>query len=326
MAAGAVRVLFFGTPAFTVPSLQELHRSSHYEVAAVVTQPDRPAGRGAKLRPSPVKRFALENGIPCFQPTKIRGAEEEFQSELAPYAPFQVGVVVAFGQILPEVILEYPQAGCVNVHASLLPRWRGAAPIHRAVLAGDKETGVCLMKMEAGLDTGPVYQCERLAIAAEDTSGDLHDRLSEEGARLLERHLQAIAAGELIAEPQPEEGVTYAKKITNEEARIDFQRPAGEVVRTIHGLSPFPGAFTFLDGKRLKVSRAREVPERPGGSVSDPGTIHHLDRETLEVNCGEGVAALEELQLEGKRRLSVGEFLAGVELDPSLSLGETSDS
>ncbi|MCB0336930.1 MAG: methionyl-tRNA formyltransferase, partial [Bdellovibrionales bacterium] len=208
------RIIFFGTPDFAVPTLAALIDNPEFEVCAVVTQPDRPAGRGNKLTPSPVKQLALAHRLPVLQPERIKGTTSSFLEELGKLAPIDLAIVVAFGQILPTRVLEFPRAGSLNIHASLLPRWRGAAPIHHAILAGDTETGVCLMKMEAGLDTGPVYVQEALAIAYDDTLGTLHDKLAQMGAQLLIQNLPAILTGSIQAEPQANEGLCYAHKVT----------------------------------------------------------------------------------------------------------------
>ena len=283
-----MRLIYMGTPDFAVPALDDaLHEAGH-EIAAAYTQPPRPAGRrGGRPQPSPVQRRAEALGIEVRSPVTLRDAraQEAFVALGA-----EVAVVVAYGLILPRAVLEAPARGCLNVHASLLPRWRGAAPIHRAVMAGDAETGVCVMAMEAGLDTGPVLMREATPIGPE-TTGDLHDRLAAMGARLIVGALGRLDA--LVPEPQPEEGVTYAAKIDKAEARVDFSRPAAEVDRLIRGLSPWPGAWTEWEGRRLKLLRSR-VGE---GALTFP--------------CGDGSVEVTEVQPEGRSRMSAEAFLRG---------------
>lgn len=302
-----LRVVFMGTPDFAVPTLSEILGQGH-EVVAVYTRPPAAAGRGMELKLSPVHRMAERFGIPVFTPTTLRTDEavEIFRSHVA-----DVAVVVAYGMILPKAILEAPELGCLNLHASLLPRWRGAAPIQRAIMAGDAETGVAVMKMEEGLDTGPVAMAERVAIAPEMNAGELHDKLMVLGADLMVRALAALSRGGLSFTPQPEEGVTYAHKLTNEDARIDWTKPAQGVHDHIRGLSPFPGAFFTADfGKgpeRVKVLRAA-MADRAGapGSLLDPKGI---------VACGEGAVRLLQVQRAGKAPMGADEFLRGVRLD-----------
>ena len=293
-----MRVVFMGTPEFSVPVLCAL--AAAHEVVGVWCQPPRPAGRGKQPRPSPVQLAAEELGVPVHHPVSLRGAEA--QAEFAA-AGADVAVVVAYGLILPQAVLDAPRFGCLNIHASLLPRWRGAAPIQRAILAGDAETGICIMQMEAGLDTGPVLLREATAIGAEDTAADLHDRLSAMGARLVLTALERLA--DLVPEPQLEAGVTYAAKIDKGEARIDWTRPASEVDRLIRGLSPFPGAWCEIGGERVKLLRARLA-----SGAGTPGQVLH----GLTVACGEGAVEVLEAQREGKRALSADEFLRGAAL------------
>ncbi|MEX0283027.1 MAG: methionyl-tRNA formyltransferase [Paracoccaceae bacterium] len=292
-----MRVVFMGTPAFSVPALEALVDNGH-EVVAVYSQPPRPAGRGKKDRPTPVHARALELGLEVRHPVSLKGAEE--QAEFAALEA-DVAVVVAYGLILPQPVLDAPRRGCLNIHASLLPRWRGAAPIHRAIMAGDVQTGVCIMQMEAGLDTGPVLLREALDIAPADTTDTLHDRLSEMGAKLITDALKQLDTQEPM--PQPEEGVTYAHKIDKAEARIDWTRPAAEVDRQIRGLSAFPGAWTELEGERVKLLLS-ELAD--GQSV--PGTT--LD-DTLTVACGDGAVRLLRLQRAGKGAQDAATFLRG---------------
>jgi methionyl-tRNA formyltransferase len=293
-----------GTPDFSVAPLRALIEAGH-EVACVYCQPPRPAGRGQKERRSPVQAEAEARGIPVRHPTSLRTPEA--QAEFAGL-DVEVAVVVAYGLILPQAVLDAPRHGCLNIHASLLPRWRGAAPIHRAVMAGDAETGVCIMRMEAGLDTGPVLLREAVGIRAEDTTGDLHDRLSGLGARMIVEALERLPG--LAAGVQPEEGVTYARKIDKAEARIDWTRPAAEVDRLIRGLSPFPGAWCEAGGERVKLLRSR-LAEGSGA----PGEVLG----GLLVACGEGAVEVLEVQRAGSRALPVAEALRG--WDPGARLG-----
>ncbi len=308
-----MKVIFFGTPIFAVPALETLYCLPGVEMSAVVTQPDKPAGRGGKVQAPPVKELALRHGTPIFQPHSLRKELPCMRDSLSACGPFDIGVVVAFGQILPREVLEMPRCGCVNIHASILPRWRGAAPIQRAIQAGDEETGVCLMRMEEGLDTGPVFACERTPIYPSDTGGSLHDRLSRLGAQLLKRDIGPIVDGTLKPIVQPEEGVTYAQKISGQECRIDWSAPASEVARSIRAFSPHPGCFSLLRDKRLKVLEARSVAALHAAA---PGTLVTTSSERLEVACGEGLLRINEVQLEGKKRMSSEEFLRGVALSP----------
>ncbi|MFC0341002.1 methionyl-tRNA formyltransferase [Paracoccus niistensis] len=296
-----MRVVFMGTPEFSVPALQAI--AARHEVVCVYSQPPRAAGRGQKPRPSPVQAAAESLGIPVRTPVRLKGAEE--QAEFASLGA-DVAVVVAYGLILPQPVLDAPRLGCLNIHASLLPRWRGAAPIHRAVMAGDAETGVAIMQMEAGLDTGPVLAEARTPIGDEDTTADLHDRLAGMGADLIVKVLDRLP---LPAVPQAAEGVTYAAKIDKAEARIDWTRPAAEVDRLIRGLSPFPGAWCMAGGERLKLLRSR-----PAKGQGAPGEVLG----GLVVACGEGAVEITEVQREGKRPMPTAEALRGMALPARL--------
>jgi methionyl-tRNA formyltransferase len=309
-----MNLIFAGTPAFAVPALEALLRAGH-TVCAVYTQPDRPAGRGRKLAASPVKQCAQAHGIEVRQPQKISGEEEILRGD-APDAM----IVIAYGLLLPPSILAIPRHGCLNVHASLLPRWRGAAPIPRAIEAGDAETGVCIMQMEAGLDTGPVLLSAPVEIAPEDTGGTLHDKLAALGARLIVTALETVSRGAAQATPQPAEGVTYAHKIDKAEARIDWTRSAVEIERQIRAFNPFPGALARLRGDDIKVWRARTASTSPvpAGSGS-PGAILRVDDEGIEVACGVGTLRLTELQRAGGKRLSADAFLRGCAVAPGES-------
>jgi methionyl-tRNA formyltransferase len=294
-----MRIAFMGTPDFSVPALDALVAAGH-EVAGVWCQPPRPAGRGQKDRPSPVQARAQALGLPVHHPRSLRTPEA--QAALAAARP-EVAVVVAYGLILPRQVLDTPPRGCLNIHASLLPRWRGAAPIHRAVLAGDAETGVTIMRMDEGLDTGAMLLAQAEPIGLADTTGDLHDRLSALGARLI---VAALAGLETLAPvPQPGAGVSYAAKIDKAEARIDWTRPAAEVDRLVRGLSPFPGAWCDAAGERLKLLRSM-VAEGAG----PPGT--HLGG--FRIACGTGAIAVLEAQREGKRPMPAAEVLRGMAL------------
>lgn len=302
-----MRVVFMGSPDFSVPLLDALVAAGH-EIACVYCQPPRPAGRGKKDRPTPVQARAEELGLPVRHPVSLKGAEE--QAEFAALNA-DIAVVVAYGLILPQAVLDAPAKGCLNIHASLLPRWRGAAPIHRAIMAGDAETGVCIMQMEAGLDTGPVLLERRIEIGAEDTTGELHDRLSALGAQAITEALEQIDT--LSAQTQPEAGVTYAAKIDKAEARIDWSRDASDIDRQIRGLSPFPGAWSMINGRRVKLLRSRaSLGSGVAGSVLSG----------LTVACGTGSVEITQVQPEGKGRMSSEDFLRGTPLPTGSILGE----
>ncbi|WP_192965296.1 methionyl-tRNA formyltransferase [Phycobacter azelaicus] len=292
-----MRVVFMGTPEFSVPVLDALVDAGH-EIAAVYCQPPRPAGRGKKDRPTPVHARAEALGLEVRHPVSLKGAEEQ-----ADFAALEadIAVVVAYGLILPQAVLDAPKHGCLNIHASLLPRWRGAAPIHRAIMAGDAETGICIMQMEAGLDTGPVLLRQSTPIGAEETTAGLHDRLSEMGAGLIVEALARLPG--LTPEVQPDEGVTYAAKIDKGEAQIDWSQPAEEVDRKIRGLSPFPGAWCEIDGQRVKL-----LASRPADGKGEAGEV--LD-DALTVACGSGAVELLRLQRAGKGAQDREVFLRG---------------
>jgi methionyl-tRNA formyltransferase len=294
-----MKLIFAGTPEFAAQALGAIVEAGH-EVVLVLTQPDRPAGRGMSLQPSPVKRLALEKGIEVFQPLSLKDAEA--QAKIAAFGA-EVMVVAAYGLILPQVVLDMPRFGCINIHASLLPRWRGAAPIQRALLAGDAETGVCIMQMEAGLDTGPVLLRGAFPIAADDTTASLHDRLAALGAKLV---VEALGKLPLPAETQPEAGITYAHKIEKAEAAIDWSKPAAELDRHIRAFNPFPGAQAQFGGQTVKLWRA--VPVVAAGPA---GTILAVERTAVVIACGDGALAVSELQKAGGKRLPVQQFLAG---------------
>jgi methionyl-tRNA formyltransferase len=294
-----MRIIFAGTPEFAVPTLRALLAGPHRVVAAY-TQPDRPAGRGRKLRASPIKELALEHGIPVEQPLTLKTADS--QATLASYTP-DLMVVVAYGLILPQTVLDLPCHGCVNVHASLLPRWRGAAPIQRAILAGDPETGVTLMRMEAGLDTGPMLAKVACPIGTGDTAADLHDRLAVMGGKLLGAHLEALLRDELRAETQDDSVATYAAKLDKAEAELDWTRPALELLRQVNAFNPWPVAQSGFRGQVLRIWRASVVPGQ-----GEPGTVISAGRDGVDVACGQDCLRLLEVQLPGGRRISGADF------------------
>jgi methionyl-tRNA formyltransferase len=296
-----------GTPDFAVPALDALVAAGH-ELACVYTRPPRPGGRGQKPRPSPVHARAQAVGMPVRTPASLRGPEAA--AELAALRA-EAAVVVAYGLILPQAVLDAVPRGCLNIHASLLPRWRGAAPIQRALMAGDTETGVSIMAMEAGLDTGPVLLAEAVPIGAEDTGGTLHDRLAALGARLIVEALARLDA--LTPVPQPQAGVTYAAKIDKAEARVDWTRPATEVDRLIRGLSPFPGAWAEIGGERVKLLLS--------AAVSGDGAPGEVLDDRLTVACGEGAVRLLRLQRAGRAAMAAGEYLRGQPLRAGVRLG-----
>jgi methionyl-tRNA formyltransferase len=298
-----MKIVFMGSPDFSVPVLDALVAAGH-EIVCVYCQPPRPAGRGKKDRPTPVQARAEALGLPVRHPKSLRSPEA--QADFAALGA-DIGVVVAYGLILPQPILDAPRLGCLNIHASLLPRWRGAAPIHRAVMAGDDETGVCIMQMDAGLDTGPVLLRRALPIGAEDTTGEVHDRLSALGADAIVEALDHLP--DLAPEPQPEAGVCYAEKVDKDEARVDWSRSAAEVSRHIRGLAPFPGAWCEMAGERVKLLGARLAP----GSGT-PGRLIG----PLVVACGDGAVEITRAQRPGKRAMDAAEFLRGTDLPDML--------
>lgn len=295
----ALRIVFAGTPEFAAEHLKALLDTPH-EIVAVYTQPDRPAGRGQKLMPSPVKQLAVENGLPVLQPPTLR--DPAAQAELAALKP-DLMVVVAYGLILPQVVLDIPRLGCINSHASLLPRWRGAAPIQRAVEAGDAQSGVTVMQMEAGLDTGPMLLKVSTPISADDTGGSLHDRLAELGPNAVVEAIAGLAAGTLKGEVQDDALATYAHKLNKEEARIDWSRPADELERRIRAFTPWPVCHTSLGDAALKVLGAK-----PAHGKGAPGTILDANRDGLLVACGEGALLLTRLQLPGGKPLAFADL------------------
>jgi methionyl-tRNA formyltransferase len=303
--ASPLRIAFAGTPDFAVPALQALVRSPH-SVVGVLTQPDRPKGRGQQLAASPVKQAALAANLPVAQPQTLK--TEEGRAALVGWEP-DVLVVVAYGLILPPVALAIPALGCVNIHASLLPRWRGAAPIQRAILAGDEESGTTIMLMEAGLDTGPMLLQKRLRIEPDDTGGSLHDRLSAQGAEVIVEALESLAGGKLKPQPQPAEGVTYAAKLQKSEAPIDWATSAQDIERKVRAFNPWPIAETLQNGEQLRVLRAHAEPDEsahPGQQA--PGTILSVSERAILVQCGLGRLAIAEVQRAGRRPVTARDF------------------
>ncbi|MBL0718350.1 methionyl-tRNA formyltransferase [Piscinibacter sp. Jin2] len=323
-----MRIAFAGTPVFAARALEALHAAGH-TVALVLTQPDRPAGRGMKLQPSPVKQFALAQGLPLAQPQGLKldgrfAAEAQAAQAALQAAEIELMVVAAYGLILPDWTLKLPPRGCLNIHASLLPRWRGAAPIHRAIEAGDAETGTTIMQMDAGLDTGDMLSVERLPIAPDENTAHLHDRLAAQGARLIVDTLARLDRGEpLPATPQPAEGACYAAKIDKAEATIDWSLPASTLARRVLAFDPAPGAHftrTAADGRAetIKLWRARPVPGQ-----GQPGEVLALDARAgvLHVACGEGALQIDELQRPGGKRLPARELLPALALQVGERLG-----
>jgi methionyl-tRNA formyltransferase len=309
-----LRVIFAGTPEFAAAALAAIHEAG-FPIPLVLTQPDRPAGRGMKLQASAVKRYAQEHGLPVAQPPSLRRSGK-FPAEAAAAidqlraTPHDVMVVAAYGLLLPQEVLDIPTHGCLNIHASLLPRWRGAAPIHRAIESGDAETGITLMQMDAGLDTGAMLSVARVPIGSSDTTATLHDKLAGLGARLIVEALAQLERnGTLPATPQPAEGVTYAEKIGKHEAALDWRRPAAALARQIRAFDPFPGGVATLeDGTALKIWAAELADAKRG---AEPGTIVDVSSDGIVVACGDAALRLAQLQKPGGKRLPVREFLAG---------------
>lgn len=314
----ALRTVFMGTPDLARVSLEALLASADAKIVAAVTQPDRPKGRDLKLQPSPVKELALERGIPVLQPARARDAT--FIQELRLLAP-ELIVVAAFGQILPEAILNMPRLGCINVHTSLLPKYRGAAPIQWAVANGEAETGVTIMQMDVGLDTGPILTQEKTPIDNDETSQTLHDRLAKIGAALLVRTIPDLIAGRIKPVPQPDSGVSLAPRIKKEDGRIDWRLPVSTIRNRIRAFTPWPGAFTALPGesgkRMLKVWRA-DLCDRKG----QPGEVLRADKTGVLIATGAGSLIVTELQLEGGRRLTAAEFIAGHPLKTGVTFGD----
>jgi len=295
-----MKLIFAGTPVFAAKALQALIDAGH-EIALVLTQPDRPAGRGMKLKPSPVKELALQHGLRVEQPLTLKTPEAQ---SLVAQVGAEVMVVAAYGLLLPKAVLDMPARGCLNIHASLLPRWRGAAPIQRAILAGDAETGITIMQMDVGLDTGDMLSVHPLAIAATDTAASLHDKLAALGAEAIVGTLAQLDACPPV--PQPEEGVTYAAKLSKEEARVEWSLPAADIARAIRAYNPAPGAHTLLAGEPLKLWFAEAV-----AGQAAPGQVVRADADGVVVGSGQGLVCITELQAAGSKRLPAREFTAG---------------
>ena len=300
------RVIFAGTPEFALASLRALLEAGVVPVA-VLTQPDRPAGRGKRLKASPVKEYARAHGIDVLQPESLR--DDEILAQLAALQA-DIMIVAAYGLLLPQPVLEIPKSGCLNVHASLLPRWRGAAPIQAAILAADEETGVCLMSMTAGLDCGPVFVSETLEIGTNESAGELHDRLADAGGQLLVEYLADIIDSRISAAEQNEAAATYAHKIKTSDASIDWQRPAAELARLVRAFNPVPGAYFMIDDDRIKCWRAEEAlaDDSPAGTIIEAGP------DGVVVVCGQGALRLIELQRPGKRAVNAAQFTSNIDI------------
>ncbi len=298
----SLKIAFAGTPAFAVPALEALLASDH-RVVGVLTQPDRPAGRGRQSAASAVKLRAQQDGVPIAQPEQLRTAEQ--QAPLREWQP-DLLVVVAYGLILPQAVLDLPRYGCLNIHASLLPRWRGAAPIQRAILNGDAETGVCIMHLEAGLDTGPVYARRSVPIGPRTTAADLHQQLAQLGATELLQTIAQIDAGTARAVPQPAEGISHAAKVTKAEARIDWRNDAAHISRQVRAFNPRPVAETSCEGAQLRIWMAHSLDDEAAGQ--SPGTVLGLRDGAVQVACGRGALAVESLQLAGRRMVGAADF------------------
>lgn len=298
-----MRLIFAGTPDFAAVALAALIRAGH-DVPLVLTQPDRPEGRGLKLHASPVKLLARQHGIAVFQPLSLKNTEAH---KVIGDVNAETMIVAAFGLLLPQAVLDIPAHGCLNIHASLLPRWRGAAPIHRAIEAGDRETGITIMQMDAGLDTGAMLLARKSNIAADETTGSLHDKLARLGAECVVDVLARLQHIKPVA--QPDEGVSYARKITKEEARIDWNQSAQNIERKVRAFNPSPVAFGRLDGENLRIWRARAAPASAQSQL--PGNINIYNNQLVTVDCGEGALRIEEVQKAGGKRVNIEQFLAG---------------
>jgi len=312
-----MKLVFMGTPDFAATILKGLIESRH-EIIAVVTQPDKKKGREQQLSCSPVKELALQHNLTIYQPVKVR--EQEFLDQMNALNPDAI-IVAAFGQILPKALLDIPKYGCINVHASLLPKYRGAAPIQYAILDGESETGISIMYMDTGIDTGDVILQERLPIAPDETGGSLFDKMADLGSRLLLEALEQIEKGTAVRIKQDDDKATYVKMITKEMGRMDFTLPAIRLERMVRGLDPWPSAYTFLDGKTLKIWKAGVEEDDEATASAKPGEIIELRKDAIVVKTGEGKLVIKELQLEGKKRLSADAFLRGYRLTCGTILG-----
>lgn len=312
--SGKGRIVFMGTPEFSVPSLSALIDEPGFDVVCVVTQPDRPKGRGRKPAPSPVKTLALRHGIPVLEPLRIR--DEGFIDTLRGLK-LDFIVVVAYGKILPPSVLEIPKMGCINLHASLLPKYRGASPINWAIMRGEKETGVCTMLMDEGMDTGPLLLEERVSIGEDETAEELERRLSLLGPPLVVKTLKLLAEGRITPRRQDNSLVTYAPMLKKEDGRIDWRRSAQEIKNLVRGVYPWPGAYTHLRGKVVKIHRVRVYNDDSSMDLKgiEPGTVLNPSKDRLAVRCGSGVLEILELQMENKRRMKADEFLRGTRIE-----------
>ena len=305
-----IKIAFFGTPDFSVPTLKELIKSEVFRVEVVITQPDKALGRGKKISYSPIKNIALENNIPTLQPNSIKKEWNDFKIELDKYN-CDIGIVIAFGQILPTSLLQYFKYGCLNLHASLLPRWRGAAPIQAALENGDTETGVCLMQMEEGLDTGGYYAKSILKLNDNYNAGQLHNELADISAKLLLDNLNEVVNKKLKLVEQDNSQASYAKKISKADEKINWAKTARQIHNKIRSLSPYPGAYCLINNKRLKILKTKVLDE----TIKSPGgQIVYQDKSRLQIACGQGVLDILEVQIEGKKKMTIVEFLNGHEL------------
>lgn len=312
-----MKLIFAGTPEFAASALAALLQAGH-AVELVLTQPDRPAGRGMKAVASPVKQLAMQHGLTVLQPPSLKDPQAQMPLR---ECDTDIMVVAAYGLILPQAVLDLPRLGAINIHASLLPRWRGAAPIQRAILAGDTETGISIMRMDAGLDTGPVLMQKAVPITEEDTAQSLHDKLAALGASLIVEALSTLTRAGLAEQPQPVQGVTYASKLDKSEARIDWALPAQQVHRAIRAFSPFPGAHSALRGAELKLWKATPSALPAGLPATPAGTVLAADATGIRVACGDGMLIIQELQRPGARRLPAAEFLRGFPVVPGDCFG-----
>lgn len=314
------KIVFFGSPEIAASCLESLLSSHEFEIITVVTQPDKLGGRGNKPLMPPVKKIALQHGLAVLQPSKLSKELDGFITALSEHADIDGALVVAYGQILPEKLLHFFNNKCVNVHTSLLPRWRGSAPIQRAIMAGDKKTGICLMQMEKGLDTGPVWSQEEVNIADNETFSTLHSKLTSISCNLINRDLCKILNGEIVGIPQKVDGITYAHKITNDECKIEWNKPAHEVSCHIRGIWPRPGAFTLYNSKRLKIGLSLPSVENEKNDLS-PGQIISFNKSKITVKCMDSSIDIFEIQLEGQRSVPVKDFLNGHKIEIGLIWG-----
>ncbi len=305
-----MKIVFMGTPDFSVPVLRALKEAGH-EICAVVTQPDKPKGRGKRMQFSPVKECAIAYGLTIYQPRKVK--EDSFIEQIKAIKPDAI-IVVAFGQILPQFFLDIPKYGCINVHASLLPRWRGAAPIQYAILDGDKESGVTIMQMDAGIDTGDMLLSQKVILDEKETAGSLHDKLSTIGADLLLKTLEGLELGTITPHKQEDSLSCYAGMLTKELGNIDFSKPAEEIERLIRGLNPWPSAYKKKKKKTLKIWEAEVKKEQREEERKQPGTILEVKKDCFDIQTGDGILVVKEVQLEGKKRMDAASFLRGYHL------------